>query len=231
MRERARRQLVALGVAVAVLVLAGVVALWWNRGGGEVEAGDTTTSAPAGPGAPTPPDGPGFEDLGLDPAHPLVGRPESEVRTVHPLVRVAWRDGEPLMLTQDLRPGRVDVAVRDGVVVAAAAEGCDDLPDGAPGWVRAACDPSPDDGATVWGTLRGGDAGGLALEPDPDADRYYEGLAVAGAGDIPLLVDLEGAPLTAGELRDGQRVWLWIDGPCAESFPVRCDVAAMVVSR
>lgn len=231
-RERTRRQLLAVAVATAVLVLAGAVALvlaW--RGDG-----DDTGSPPAPtrtPDEPAPDDGPrGQHPSGLDVSHPLVGSEEARAREVYPLVRVEWRDGEAKMLTMDLLPGRVGLAVEDGTIVAAGAEGCEELPPDAATWQQQACDPAPDDGATVWGRLLD-EAGALVLEPGAGADRYYERMQVApwssDVDDQLVAVDMDGTPVSQDDLRAGQSVWLWTSGPCEERYPVACPLDAIVV--
>ncbi len=242
-RERTRRQLIAVAVSSAVLVLAGVVALV-VLGGDDDEMTETTRDDDPGPATTLPPAAPPDGESeshpsGLGPAHPLVGRPETEAREVYPVVRVEWIDGEALMLTMDLVPGRVGIAVEDGVIVAAGAEGCEELPPDPAGWQLQACDPSPDDGATVWGRLVEREDG-LALEPGAGADRYYEMMQVvplsadpdrAGTDGRPVVVDLEGARVTESELTAGQAVWIWVTGPCEERYPVGCTIDALVVER
>jgi hypothetical protein len=252
-RERTRRQLLAVAVSAAVLVVAGVVSLVLLGGGDEVadEQPGPTTRPGDDPVAPdTPGDDPAVPDdravpdgdelpPGLDTGHPLVGRSELEAREVYPLVRSEWVDGEAMMLTMDLVPGRVGVAVEDGVIVAAGAEGCEDLPADPAVWQRQACSPSEGDGATVWGRLVERE-GGLALEPGEGADRYYEYLQVvpfsahpdrSAADGAPVAVDLRGQPVDEDDLQAGQSVWLWIRGGCEERYPVGCTVDALVVER
>jgi hypothetical protein len=250
-RERTRRQLLAVAVSAAVLVLAGVVTLVVLGGSDEdatdPDGPDPTATVPPGT-APddtasddTAPDNtaPGAHPSGLDPEHPLVGRPSSEAREVYPVVRVEWIDGEAMMLTMDLVTGRVGLAVEDGAIVAAGAEGCEELPGDAAVWQQQACDPSPDDGATVWGRLVQ-QGSGLALEPGAGADRYYELMQVVPisarpngtAPDAqPLILDLGGGAVDESDLVAGQSVWLWITGACEERSPVSCPVDALVVER
>lgn len=244
-RERTRRQLLAVAVSAAVLVVAGVVTLVL-LGGADDDAGVDEPDADPATGSdgrdaedPVDPTDPAALPAGLDPQHPLVGRTELEAREVYPIVRVEWVDGEAMMLTMDLVPGRVGLAVEDGVIVAAGAEGCEELPSEPAVWQRQACDPSSDDGATVWGRLIDQE-GGLALEPGAGADRYYEQMQVvplsahpdrAGPDGQPVVVDLEGGPVAESALRAGQSVWLWITGGCEERFPVGCTVDALVVER
>lgn len=239
-REQARRQLRAVAISTAVLLVAGVVALvvfTGDGGEGDVDEPEPTGPAePREPGEPAPPaDGPepGAHPSGLDPTHPLVGRSPAEARTVTPLVRVQWIDGEPMVVTMDLVPGRVGVAVEDGVIVAADVEGCEEAPPGAPGWVIQACELERDDTATVWGELVA-DGDRLVLAPSADADSYFEGMQVRplpgpGDGGAPLWLDVDGAPVDVADLEAGQSVWLWISGACQESFPVQCPVDALVV--
>lgn len=233
-RAGARRQLVAILIAVGAMVLAGALALvLLGDDDDDVDAGASTTSTSvAGPdgGSDTTMAG---SDLypGLSEQHPLVGRSELEARETYPVVRVTWLDGEALMTTMDLVPGRVNVAIDGGVVMAAAAEGCEEVDDSSPMWARQACAPSEADGPASFGRLIEGEAGTLVLEPGLDAERYYEGVLVAPRDELPVLVDTTGAPVTQDELQAGQSVWLWIGGPCAESFPVQCELDAVLVER
>lgn len=249
-REHTRRQLIAVAISAGVLLVAGAVALVLLGGDGDGD-GDGSDD-PAEPDAATSPADPGGDitsghPSGLDPRHPLVGSPEIEARTVYPVVRVEWVDGEARMLTMDQVPGRVGIAVEGGVIVAAGAEGCESLPPDPASWQQQACDPSADDGATVWGRLRElgddadlrpGEQAALVLEPGAGADRYYERMQVVPFSTRadrvddgrPVAVDLEGGPVEESEFRAGQPVWLWITGGCEERYPVACPVDAIVVA-
>jgi hypothetical protein len=97
---------------------------------------------------------------------PLVGLTEAEVRELYPLVRVVEVDGEPLMATMDLQPGRINLALADGVVVGASTEGCEEAGDQDPEWLRQSCDPDPDtDGPNATGKLLAGETG-LSFDGD-----------------------------------------------------------------
>ena len=45
--------------------------------------------------------------------------------------------------------------------------------------------------------------------------------------DAVLLVDEGGDPVVIDELDDGMLVDVWVGGPCAESYPVQCDIEAL----
>lgn len=107
------------------------------------------------------------------------------------------------------RPALIGLAV-----LAAATAGCgttDDLPDRPP---------------DVTGRVSLADEPGSATLADP-SDPYYEGMDLL-RGD-PLIRSDDGAAVPSEELEDGDEVEVWIGGPCAESFPVQCEVAALRV--
>lgn len=64
------------------------------------------------------------------------------------------------------------------------------------------------------------------LEP---TDDYYLGMGLL-RGD-PIVRGADGTPMSPSELEEGDQVAVWIDGGCAESFPVQCDIVALVVTR
>lgn len=86
----------------------------------------------------------------------------------------------------------------------------------------------PDRPADVTGTV--------ALGADPSAphltdasDPYFQGMALL-RGD-PAVVDAgDGDVLDPAALTHGARVEVWVEGPCAESYPVQCQVAAVAVT-
>lgn len=213
-------------VVVAIIAALAVVALLVFDADDEVVSGDgpTTTMAPAEPEPqePTPP-------LGAD--SPLVGLQELEVRERYPLVRLVEVDGEPLPATMDLLPGRINLAVADGVVVGATTEGCEELTGEVPSWQAQSCDPDPDtDGPDTFGKLLAGAEGEpLSLEVGTGGDEYYQGMAIT-IDDTTLLRDTTGAPLVADDLRPDDVVFIWT-GACQESFPVQCELQAIVVDR
>lgn len=61
------------------------------------------------------------------------------------------------------------------------------------------------------------------------SDLYFDQMSLL-RGD-PVLVDHAGAEVPYGDLADGDPIDVWIDGPCAESFPVQCTVTALRVHR
>lgn len=82
--------------------------------------------------------------------------------------------------------------------------------------------PTPD----VTGVVAGGS---LTQASDP----YYEGMALAGTGGEPSVLAADGSQATVADLRDGDRVELWLvpEGLCAESTPVQCDVLTVRVTE
>ena len=65
---------------------------------------------------------------------------------------------------------------------------------------------------------------------DTDGDDYYQGMAVEPGPDA-MLRGSDGTPLGPQELAAGDQVRVWTSGACRESFPVQCDIQAMVVVR
>lgn len=62
------------------------------------------------------------------------------------------------------------------------------------------------------------------------SDAYFEGMALL-RGD-PVVVDAaSGDELTAADVVDGAEVAVWVEGPCAESYPVQCTVVALRIGR
>jgi hypothetical protein len=229
-----RRSTLAATIGVATVVLMAVLAAVVLATDDEdelVTEGSTTTEATTTmvPTEPEPIDPAPEGTPGGDSA--LVGLTELQVRELYPLVRVVEVDGEALPTTMDLLPGRINISVADGEVVAATTEGCEELTDESPTWMQQACDPDPDaDGPDSFGKLIGGDGDALALEVGFNADEYYQGMAVV-PDDMTMLRDTTGAPLAADELVTGDVVWIWTSGACGESSPVQCDMAAIVVDR
>jgi hypothetical protein len=143
-------------------------------------------------------------------------------------------DGEALPTTMDLQVGRIDLSLEDGSVVAASTEGCEDATGEVPRWVRQACDPDPaEDGPDSFGKLvEDTTSGALTLEVGFNGDEYYQGMSVRPAGDEePLVRGTDGSTLSTDDLVSNDVVWVWVDGPCAESSPVQCQVSAIVVDR
>ncbi len=63
------------------------------------------------------------------------------------------------------------------------------------------------------------------------SDAYYEGMALAGRDGEPLVVGPDGSALSVTDLADGDEIAVWIEGGCAESYPVQCDVIAIRVTQ
>ncbi|WP_147795689.1 hypothetical protein [Cellulomonas sp. Y8] len=81
--------------------------------------------------------------------------------------------------------------------------------------------PTPD----VTGVVAGG---ALTAASDP----YFEGMALAGLGAEPSVLAADGSQATVAELRDGDRVEVWLapEARCAESAPVQCDLLTVRVT-
>jgi hypothetical protein len=81
--------------------------------------------------------------------------------------------------------------------------------------------PTPD----VTGVVAGGS---LTDASDP----YFEGMGLAGLGGEPSVLAADGSQATVADLRDGDRVEVWLgpDGDCAESSPVQCDLLTVRVT-
>jgi hypothetical protein len=113
---------------------------------------------------------------------------------------------------------RLGAALATVALLAAVTAGCADT--GARGG-GSPPDREPDVSGVVAGT---GEPGGAVLAEPSDA--YYEGMGLL-RGD-PLIVKGDDAqPVSPAELEDGQRVDVWTDGVCAESFPVQCGITAL----
>lgn len=111
-------------------------------------------------------------------------------------------------------PGRRTAVAAVGVLLAVPVSGCtgDGVPDRAPdvtGVVATSSEP----------------AGGAVLVAA--SDDYYEGMSLL-PGD-PDVVDAGGKRLEPSDLRAGNEVEVWVGGPCAESYPVQCDIATVRV--
>jgi len=234
-----RASLTSLMVGLLVVALMALVAtLAFGAGNdGEVvttnnpdKAPSTTSPTTIAPTDPEPDPAEPTEPVGGDSS--LVGLTEAQVRDIYVIVRVVERDGEPQMATMDLVPGRINLSVQGDQVVGASTEACDDaLPASESAlWFQQACDPTPGtDGPDVIGTLRSdrGDAP-LALQVDSEGDDYFQGMAVEPGPDA-MLRHADGAPLGPQELAAGDEVRIWTASACRESFPVQCDIQAMVV--
>ena len=112
-----------------------------------------------------------------------------------------------------MRRGPALLALATGAALALA--GCDGAEPGPP-------DRTPD----VTGRVDGVDRGPGPVLSDA-SDPYFEGMWLLRAD--PLIVDAAGTPLDPAALRAGRTVEVWIEGACAESFPVQCDVVALRV--
>jgi hypothetical protein len=169
--------------------------------------------------AEVPPGGreiPHYDGPGQD--HPFVGRTERDISLRYPLVRVVWRDGDEPFVNADGRPGRVSLAVVEGVVVGAEVEGCgtrDDLP---------ACNPSADDGPDLVGEIvEVQEAGGLLVRAE--RGPYGAGMILTGGGELR---DEQGRHLPLGSLSAGDRIHGWLAGGCLEPDPPYCAASILV---
>lgn len=103
-----------------------------------------------------------------------------------------------------------------GACLVALAGGCSDT-----------SSPVPDRPPDVRGVVADGPDGPVLAEP---SDAYYEGMALLRGDPVVLRAD-DGATVAPAELRDGAPVEVWTEGPCAESFPVQCDIVALRVEQ
>jgi hypothetical protein len=73
-------------------------------------------------------------------------------------------------------------------------------------------------------------AGGAITEA---SDPYYEGMALASAGDGPSVLAADGSQSTVADLHDGDAIELWLvpGSGCAESYPVQCQVLTVRVTE
>lgn len=90
----------------------------------------------------------------------------------------------------------------------------------------AACggSPVPDRDPDVTGVVAGSASAPVLAEP---SDPYFDQMSLL-RGE-PVLIDHDGVELPYSELADGDAVEVWIDGACAESFPVQCTVTTLRV--
>ncbi|MEE6272260.1 hypothetical protein [Georgenia wangjunii] len=75
------------------------------------------------------------------------------------------------------------------------------------------------------GVVRTRDGGAFLVE---SSDGYFEGMSLLG-GDPLIYRGSDGAEIGAVGLEEGATVEVWIGGPCAESYPVQCDIEAVRV--
>ncbi len=222
-------------VIVALIAALAVVAVLVFRADedDEVVSGGDQGGSTSLPAETTPPSEPEPSvPLGAD--SPLVGLTEAEVRERYALVRVVEIDGEPQMTTMDLQQGRINLAVEGDEVVGATVEGCDEITDDSPPWIRQACDPDPDnDGPSTFGKLLADPDGGdeLTLEVGTQGDQYHQGMVIRPTSDETRVVLLDGTPITADELLPDDVVYVWAADECAESSPVQCDIHVILVDR
>ncbi|MCG7285841.1 hypothetical protein MHY85_07620 [Cellulomonas sp. ACRRI] len=82
--------------------------------------------------------------------------------------------------------------------------------------------PTPD----VTGEVAGGT---LVRASEPS----YEGMPLAGRSGQPSVLGADGSQATVDDLRDGDRVEVWLvpGGVCAASSPVQCDVLTVRVTE
>ena len=57
-------------------------------------------------------------------------------------------------------------------------------------------------------------------------DTYYEGMGLL-RGEPLIVRESDGAVVPDAELEVAARVDVWIGGPCAESYPVQCEIEAV----
>lgn len=83
----------------------------------------------------------------------------------------------------------------------------------------------PDRQPDVTGVVAGTDqpAGPVLTEP---SDSYFERMSLV-RGDPVLVKSSAGESVPFSELEDGDEVEVWIDGACAESYPVQCGIVAL----
>ncbi len=84
--------------------------------------------------------------------------------------------------------------------------------------------PVPDRDPDVTGVVARSASGAILTEP---SDPYFDQMSLL-RGD-PVLIDQDGDEVPYGELAEGDAIEVWIDGACAESFPVQCTVTALRV--
>jgi hypothetical protein len=120
----------------------------------------------------------------------------------------------------------VDLAVADGVVVAATVEGCFGTE---PRAGAEACTPSPGDGPDATGTLVA-TPDGFALRADPGPSAAYDGVSLRKL-DILNVRDAGGRAVSPDGLVGGKAVRVWFEGPCAQTSTPKCDVQALVVEE
>ena len=224
----ANAAIAGLTVLVLMVLVAVLAYLAFENEDDVVMVDDTATTSPTTFPTTGVPDEPATP-AGADSA--LVGLTELEVRELYPLVRIVELDGEALPATMDLQPGRLNLSIEGGVVVAATAEGCEELTSEDAAWMQQACDPDPDsDGPDANGKLLEGEDGTLTLEVGTQGEQYYQGMTVAADPDQTRVVDTQGTPLSADDLGVGDVVWMWTDA-CLETSPVQCEIRAIVVDR
>ncbi|WP_163543530.1 hypothetical protein [Occultella kanbiaonis] len=79
----------------------------------------------------------------------------------------------------------------------------------------------PDRDPDVTGTV--GTEGTTLVLTEP-SDPYYEGMGLL-RGDPDILRGDQ--PIEAADLVDSEVVEVWVEGGCAESYPVQCEVVAV----
>lgn len=79
------------------------------------------------------------------------------------------------------------------------------------------------------------DATGVVAQPTrslaDSSDGYYEGMGLSRNDGEPLVVGPDGDVLSVTDLADGDEIAVWVEGGCAESYPVQCDVVAIRIIR
>lgn len=72
------------------------------------------------------------------------------------------------------------------------------------------------------------DEGDGALVVTETGAPGYDGMRLAGTD--PDVRDADDDPIDLADLREGDRVSVWVAGPCGESDPLSCDVALVRVT-
>lgn len=90
-----------------------------------------------------------------------------------------------------------------------------------------AVDDWPDGPATVTGIVEFVSDVPFSTRLAEPSDPYYELMSLVS--NTALVRDVDGRPMTTDDLEPGDQIAVWIDGGCAESFPVQCTILAIEV--
>lgn len=83
----------------------------------------------------------------------------------------------------------------------------------------------PDREPDVTGVVALASPSGDPVLADP-SDAYFEGMSLL-QGDPVIVKGDDGEAVPPTELENGDEVEVWIDGACAESYPVQCGIVAL----